>query len=66
MTAHPTGALGPKFPSVRSYSTHFPLNEAPISESGNWINGATDGIDWYDVMTKNGVAYGAVDLTPLN
>ena len=60
MAAQPTGAPGPKFPSVRSYTTHFPLDEAPISEGGNWINGATDGIDWYDVITKNGVAYGAV------
>lgn len=25
-----------------------------------WINGKKDGIDWADVITKNGVAYGAV------
>ncbi len=25
-----------------------------------WINGGKDGIDWVDVVTKNGVAYGAV------
>ncbi|KPL00375.1 MAG: hypothetical protein AMK75_05530, partial [Planctomycetes bacterium SM23_65] len=60
MAAQPTGAPGSKLPSVRSYTTHFPLDEAPISEGGNWLNGATDGIDWYDVITKNGVAYGAV------
>src|SRR5262252_1248375 len=32
---------------VKSYSTHFPLNEDPISEGGRWLNGAKDGIDWY-------------------
>jgi hypothetical protein len=45
---------------VKSYSTHFPLNEDPISEGGRWLNGAKDGIDWYDVITKNGVAFGTV------
>ena len=49
-----------KSPSVKSYSTHFQLNEDPISEGGKWINGAKEGIDWYNVITKNGVAYGAV------
>jgi len=53
-------ARGPKVASVRSYSTRFQLNEDPISEGGKWINGAKDGIDWYNVITKNGVAYGAV------
>lgn len=60
MTADPTRTRESKSPSVRSYSTDFPLNEDPISEGGNWINGGTDGIDWYDVITRNGVAYGAV------
>ena len=46
--------------SVKSYSTRFQLNEDPISESGRWMNGQKDGNDWYDVLTKNGVAYGAV------
>jgi hypothetical protein len=44
---------------VKSYSTHFPRNESPISEGGIWINGQADGHDWYDVITRNGVAYGA-------
>lgn len=52
--------IRPKVVSVRSYSTHFPLSEDPISEGGKWSNGANDGIDWYNVITKNGVAYGAV------
>ena len=46
--------------SVRSYSTRFEVDEDPISEGGMWINGRKDGIDWIDVVTKNGVAYGAV------
>jgi hypothetical protein len=50
----------PDRPNKRSYSTRFELDEDPISESGKWINGGKDGIDWYNVITKNGVAYGAV------
>ena len=49
-----------KSPSVKSYSTHFKLDEDPISEDGTWINGAKEGLDWYNVITKNGVAHGAV------
>jgi Family of unknown function (DUF6298)/Putative collagen-binding domain of a collagenase len=44
----------------RSYSTRFQRDEDPISEGGKWINGGKDGIDWYNVISKNGVAYGAV------
>jgi hypothetical protein len=60
LIAQPMDAREPKAASVRSYSTRFQVNEDPISESGKWINGAKDGIDWYNVITKNGVAYGAV------
>jgi hypothetical protein len=45
---------------VRSYSTRFQRDEDPISEGGKWVNGGKDGIDWYNVITKNGVAFGAV------
>lgn len=45
---------------VRSYSTHFARDEAPISEGGLWLNGRTHGIDWCDVLTKDGHAYGEV------
>ena len=48
----------------RSYRTSFDLDEDPISEGGMWLNGKKDGIDWADVITKNGVAYGA--LTRMN
>jgi hypothetical protein len=44
--------------AVRSYSTDFELDESPISDGGMWLNGLADGIDWADVVSKNGVAYG--------
>jgi hypothetical protein len=43
----------------RSYSTRFQLDEDPISEGGKWMNCGKEGTDWYNVITKNGVAYGA-------
>jgi hypothetical protein len=46
--------------SVRSYDTRFPDDENPLSEGGAWLNGATVGIDWTDVIAENGVVFGAV------
>ena len=45
---------------VRSYSTRFERDEEPISENGMWLNGRKDGIDWCDVLSKDGHAYGEV------
>jgi hypothetical protein len=45
---------------VRSYSTRFEHDETPISEDGLWLNGRRDGIDWCDVLTKDGHAFGEV------
>jgi hypothetical protein len=45
---------------VRSYATRFEREETPISEDGMWLNGRTDGIDWCDVLSGNGHAYGEV------
>lgn len=42
----------------RTYTTNFPRTENPISESGNWINGQTAGIDWANVRTTPGLAFG--------
>jgi hypothetical protein len=42
----------------RTYTTNFPLTENPISEGGNWTNGKTDGVDWSDVRTTPGLAFG--------
>jgi hypothetical protein len=44
----------------RAYSTDFQFDENPMSEGGIWLNGKTDGIDWADVITKKGRAYGSV------
>jgi hypothetical protein len=41
-----------------TYTTSFPLGQNPISESGRWINGKTVGLDWANVATTPGVAYG--------
>ena len=46
--------------AVRSYQTTFKTNEMPLSEGGLWLNGRKDGIDWADVLVKNGRAYGEV------
>jgi len=41
-----------------SYTTTFPQAENPISEGGRWINGQTVGLDWKNVRTNTGLAYG--------
>jgi len=41
-----------------SYSTNFPANENPISQSGMWLNGKTIGLDWSNVSTSGGLAQG--------
>jgi hypothetical protein len=50
----------PKKSPVRSYKTDFKLSETPISEGGLWLNGRRDGIDWCDVVVRDGIAYGEV------
>src|SRR5215468_10190178 len=50
----------PKKPPVRSYKTEFKKNESPLSEGGLWLNGRKDGIDWCDVLVKDGIAFGEV------
>jgi len=44
--------------SPRPYVTNFSFNENPISENGNWINGKTTGLDWQDIRTSPGLAFG--------
>ncbi len=60
MSAQPKHTRGPGGTPVRSYVTRFPLDEDPISEGGMWLNGKKDGIDWCNVISNNGVAYGEV------
>lgn len=45
---------------VRSYATRFEQDEEPISEEGMWLNGRKDGIDWCDVLSREGHAFGEV------
>ena len=40
------------------YTTSFTATENPISDSGQWINGKAVGIDWADVQTLPGLAFG--------
>lgn len=40
------------------YSTTFPLTEAPMSENGAWVQGNVTGLDWANVNTGGGIAYG--------
>jgi hypothetical protein len=44
--------------TAQTYSTDFPLTENPISEGGAWVNGGTIGLDWTNVRTASGIAYG--------
>ena len=55
----PYKQLGTINPTVDgTYSTNFPLTENPISENGYWLNGATVGLDWLNVRTTPGKAFG--------
>ncbi|HJZ64164.1 MAG TPA: immunoglobulin domain-containing protein [Candidatus Acidoferrum sp.] len=42
----------------KTYSTTFPTSENFISEKDNWINGAAIGLDWANVQTFSGLAFG--------
>jgi len=44
--------------NYRTYTTNFPIAENPISQGGVWMNGKTDGVDWSDVRTAAGLAFG--------
>jgi len=44
----------------RTYQTNFPASENPISGNSNWISGGKVGLDWGDVQTTPGLAFGTV------
>lgn len=54
--------LAPRFgksvSAAASYSTLFPSTENPISEGGVWANGGSTGLDWQNVQTTPGKAFG--------
>ncbi len=47
----------------RSYTTSFTLTENPIAESGNWVSGASLGVDWLNMQTTPGLAFGGANFT---
>lgn len=47
----------------RKYMTNFGLTENPISERGKWISGRGVGLDWADVRTLQGFAFGTQTAT---
>ena len=58
-TLSATAAVTITAPSTGNrYSTNFPLTENPISEGGRWINGGSVGLDWTNVRTTPGQAFG--------
>jgi chitodextrinase len=44
--------------SAPYYSTNFQAAGSPLSEGGMWLNGKQAGVDWTDVWTLPGLAYG--------
>jgi hypothetical protein len=46
-----------------TYTATFALTENPMSESGSWTNGLAVGLDWNNVQTKSGNAFGTA-FTP--
>jgi hypothetical protein len=51
-------ALAPSAADARTFRTHFPAEENPISENGAWLSGKKAGLDWTDVRTVPGLAFG--------
>jgi len=54
MSFNPTSKCGP-LGTQRTYSTHFPFSENPISENGSWM---VSGGDFSNVRTTPGLAFG--------
>ena len=52
--------VSPTLALANTYTTSFPLLENPISENENWINGGVTGLDWTDVQTSTGLAFGTM------
>lgn len=50
--------LIPAVAAAGTYTTNFPLNENPISQGGHWVNGGVVGLDWNNVATAGGLAFG--------
>lgn len=44
--------------SGQSYAASFTATENPLSQGGRWVNGFTQGLDWSDMASASGLAYG--------
>jgi hypothetical protein len=51
-------ALGVPSGQHNSYTTNFLAKEEPLDEGAKWISGKSTGVDWSDVRTSAGLAYG--------
>jgi hypothetical protein len=58
-SASPPTAPSPPGPQGAAYDTRFSLTENPLSEGGRWLNGQANGVDWKDVRTTPGLAFGS-------
>lgn len=56
LTASATAAATAQ--GMGTYTTNFPATENPISEGGKWVNGLTNGVQWQNVRTTTGMAFG--------
>lgn len=54
----PTPSTPLPTPTHGPYSTKFLRAESPISEGGAWVSGKAAGLDWADVWTTPGFAFG--------
>lgn len=43
---------------AKNYTTSFPVDENPISEGGNWINGMSTGVVWSNCAVTSGLLHG--------
>jgi hypothetical protein len=50
--------LIPNLARANSYSTAFPAAETPTTQGGMWLNGGANGVNWGNVNTSPGLAYG--------
>jgi hypothetical protein len=44
--------------NAQTFTSDFVRTENPISENGRWNNGGNSGLDWTNVRTGNGMAFG--------
>ncbi len=53
-----TAATNQATGAAANYQTNFPNTEVPLSQSGEWTDGGTTGLDWNNCRSKPGFAFG--------